>query len=145
MNESAPESEFAYVCWPYSRPGRGLTGSQGQHSYLVRLTELGITPLSECTVLSSNYSAMNDHLNASTGKLTHDLFASQPNCRQRILVVEEEGNIRQLNAEVLIDAGYQVDVRDQRKMTSPIALRIFGVGLITRRISRRYYRNISRR
>lgn len=88
---------------------------------------------------------MNDHLNASTGKLTHDLFASQPNCRQRILVVEEEGNIRQLNAEVLIDAGYQVDVRDQRKMTSPIALRIFGVGLITRRISRRYYRNISRR
>ena len=31
---------------------------------------------------------------------------------QRILVVEETGDIRQLNAEVLIDAGYQVEVAE---------------------------------
>ena len=33
----------------------------------------------------------------------------QPSLRQRILVVEEENDLRQLNAEVLMDAGYQVD------------------------------------
>ena len=37
---------------------------------------------------------------------------SQPGSGQRILVVEEEGDIRQLNAEVLIDAGYQVDAAE---------------------------------
>jgi DNA-binding NtrC family response regulator len=36
----------------------------------------------------------------------------QPNSRQRILVVEEAHDIRQLNAEVLMDAGYQVDVTE---------------------------------
>ena len=45
-------------------------------------------------------------------KPTHEVFPSQPKCGQRILVVEEEGDIRQLNAEVLIDADYQVDVAE---------------------------------
>jgi two-component system alkaline phosphatase synthesis response regulator PhoP len=31
---------------------------------------------------------------------------------QRILVVEDEGDLRQLNAEVLMDSGYQVDVAE---------------------------------
>jgi DNA-binding NtrC family response regulator len=37
-------------------------------------------------------------------------FQDQPNYRHRILVVEDEHNLRQLTAEVLIDAGYHVDV-----------------------------------
>jgi len=35
---------------------------------------------------------------------------SQPSFRQRILVVEDERDLRQITAEVLIDAGYHVDV-----------------------------------
>jgi len=35
---------------------------------------------------------------------------NQPTSWQRILVVEDEQDLRQLTAEVLIDAGYQVDV-----------------------------------
>jgi DNA-binding response OmpR family regulator len=35
---------------------------------------------------------------------------NQPNSCKRILVVEDEQDLRQLTAEVLIDAGYQVDV-----------------------------------
>jgi len=34
----------------------------------------------------------------------------QPNSQQRILVVEDECDLRQLTAEVLIDAGYKVEV-----------------------------------
>jgi len=37
---------------------------------------------------------------------------NQPIARQRILVVEDECDLRQLNAEVLIEAGYQVDVAE---------------------------------
>jgi CheY-like chemotaxis protein len=36
----------------------------------------------------------------------------QPNSHQRILVVEDEHDLRQSTAEVLIDAGYQVDVAE---------------------------------
>ena len=39
-------------------------------------------------------------------------FQNQPNSCQRILVVEDEQDLRQLTAEVLIDAGYQVDVAE---------------------------------
>ena len=55
---------------------------------------------------------MNDHLSALTGKLTHEFIPSLRKCGQRILVVEQEADIRQLNKEVLIDAGYQVDVAE---------------------------------
>jgi DNA-binding response OmpR family regulator len=37
---------------------------------------------------------------------------NQPNSRQCILVVEDEQDLRQLTAEVLIDAGYQVEVAE---------------------------------
>ena len=37
---------------------------------------------------------------------------SLTNSHQRILVVEDEQDLRQLTAEVLIDAGYQVDVAE---------------------------------
>ena len=37
---------------------------------------------------------------------------NQPNSDQRILVVEDERDLRQITAEVLIDAGYQVDVAE---------------------------------
>jgi DNA-binding response OmpR family regulator len=40
------------------------------------------------------------------------LLQTQPYPGQRILVVEEAHDIRQLNAEVLIDAGYQVEVAE---------------------------------
>ena len=38
------------------------------------------------------------------------MIPASPN--QRILIVAEEGDLRQLNAEVLIDAGYKVDMAD---------------------------------
>lgn len=37
---------------------------------------------------------------------------NQPHSCQRILVVEDEQDLRQLTAEVLIDAGFQVDVAE---------------------------------
>jgi PleD family two-component response regulator len=37
---------------------------------------------------------------------------NQPNSGQRVVVVEDEHDLRQLTAEVLIDAGYQVDVAE---------------------------------
>ena len=55
---------------------------------------------------------MNEHITTPPGKPTHEFIPSQSGCGQRILVVEEEGDIRQLNAEVLVDAGYQVDVAE---------------------------------
>ena len=39
-----------------------------------------------------------------------ELAQNQTNSRQRILSVEDEQDLRQLTAEVLIDAGYQVDL-----------------------------------
>ena len=39
-------------------------------------------------------------------------FPGQPNPDQRILVVEDERDLRQITAEVLIDAGYHVDVAE---------------------------------
>jgi DNA-binding NtrC family response regulator len=53
---------------------------------------------------------MNDHIRTTTEESPSEFLPGQPNCRRRILVVEQEGDIRQLNAEVLIDAGYQVDL-----------------------------------
>jgi DNA-binding response OmpR family regulator len=41
-----------------------------------------------------------------------DDLGFEPSQRQRILVVEDESDLRQLNTDVLIDAGYQVDVAD---------------------------------
>lgn len=55
---------------------------------------------------------MNELPSTPTGKSPGEFLPSQPNCRQRVLVVEEEGDIRQLNAEVLIDAGYEVEVAE---------------------------------
>jgi DNA-binding response OmpR family regulator len=40
------------------------------------------------------------------------LLQTRPNPSQRILVVEEAEDIRQLNAEVLTDAGYEVDAAE---------------------------------
>jgi DNA-binding response OmpR family regulator len=45
-------------------------------------------------------------VNDSAGEPPQD----EPNSHQRILVVEDEGDLRQLTAEVLVDGGYQVDV-----------------------------------
>ncbi len=48
----------------------------------------------------------------ATSNFRTDYFGLKPGQNQRILVVEDESDLRQLNAEVLIDAGYQVDVAD---------------------------------
>jgi DNA-binding response OmpR family regulator len=45
-------------------------------------------------------------------KPTRTVLKRRPNLRQRILVVEDEADIRRLNAEVLICSGYQVDVAE---------------------------------
>jgi len=53
-----------------------------------------------------------------------------PTCsRQSILMVEEAGDLRQLNAEVLIDAGYQVDVTEDIA-TAWTALQLYRYGLL---------------
>jgi len=50
---------------------------------------------------------------------------------QRILVVEEERDLRQLNAEVLVDAGYAIDVaEDGEAAWTALQLRRYGL-LIT--------------
>ena len=41
-----------------------------------------------------------------------DDLGFEPSPSQRVLVVEDESDRRQLNTDVLIDAGYQVDVAD---------------------------------
>jgi DNA-binding NtrC family response regulator len=46
------------------------------------------------------------------GETAGGMFHSQSDSGQRILVVEEAEDIRQLNAEVLVDAGYQVDAAE---------------------------------
>jgi len=55
---------------------------------------------------------MNEHNLPLAGNPVGEFPTRQPNFRRRILVVEEEGDIRQLNAEVLMDAGYQVEVAE---------------------------------
>jgi DNA-binding NtrC family response regulator len=55
---------------------------------------------------------MDEFNNPPEGKPETDSRQSQPSFHQHILVVEEEGDLRQLNAEVLADAGYQVEVAE---------------------------------
>ena len=56
-------------------------------------------------------------------------FHRQSNSRQRILVVEDEQDLRQLTAEVLIDDGYQVDVAEDGA-TAWTALQIYQYDLL---------------
>jgi len=52
-----------------------------------------------------------NHLSQISWPATKD-FQSAPRPAHRILVVDDEPLIRQLNTEILLDAGYQVDVAD---------------------------------
>ncbi len=49
---------------------------------------------------------------SSAGEPDDSLLQTQPNSSRRILVVQAADDLRQLNAEVLVDAGYQVDVAE---------------------------------
>ncbi len=55
---------------------------------------------------------MTNHFFASAAGTAGGSLQSQPNPDQRILVVEEAEDLRQLNAEVLLDAGFQVDAAE---------------------------------
>jgi DNA-binding NtrC family response regulator len=55
---------------------------------------------------------MNDVNRPSAGNPAAEFLSSQPDCRQRILVVENAEDLRQLNAEMLLDAGYEVEVAE---------------------------------
>ena len=55
---------------------------------------------------------MNEHYHPPAVELAGEFAQSESNPRRRILVVEDEGDLRQLNAEVLMDAGYQVKVAE---------------------------------
>ena len=46
------------------------------------------------------------------GDVAVEFPLSQPDYRQRILVLEDAEDIRQLNAEILMDAGYEVGVAE---------------------------------
>jgi DNA-binding NtrC family response regulator len=56
-------------------------------------------------------------------------FQDQPGVRQCILVVEEVCDLRQLNAEALMDAGYQVNVTED-VATAWAALQIYRYNLL---------------
>ena len=56
-------------------------------------------------------------------------FHRQSNSRQRILVVEDERDLRQITAEWLTDAGYQVDVAEDGA-TAWTALQIYQYDLL---------------
>lgn len=60
----------------------------------------------------STCAAMIDRINTPTEELTSEFLRSPPIYHQRILVVDQKCDILQLNAEALIDAGYQVNVAD---------------------------------
>ena len=53
---------------------------------------------------------MNEFSSPSAGSPAADIFPSPPNFRQRILVVEDAEDLRQLNGEMLMDAGYAVEL-----------------------------------
>jgi len=55
---------------------------------------------------------MNESSNPPTGPANQACLPGQPRQPQHILVVEAEGDLRQLTAEVLADAGYQVDLAE---------------------------------
>jgi len=55
---------------------------------------------------------MKEYEISPAGAAVGALLQAQPDSVQRILVVEDGDDIRQLNAEVLIDAGYQVKVAE---------------------------------
>jgi CheY-like chemotaxis protein len=73
---------------------------------------LGETPDGKCAAVRFNYAVMNEHHHTPAGELAGEFFQSEANLRQHILVVEEADDLRQLNAEVLMDAAYQVEVAE---------------------------------
>jgi len=64
-----------------------------------------------------------------TEDLANASFLSQSGMCERILVVEEASDLRQLNAEVLIDAGHQVDVAED-VATAWVALQLHRYDLL---------------
>jgi len=55
---------------------------------------------------------MKDEQLAPAGKPTANLSPRRSKSLQRIMVVEKKNDLRQLNAEVLVDAGYQVELAE---------------------------------
>lgn len=56
------------------------------------------------------YADMKNNTISQTGEAVCAPLQREPNPPQRILVVDDEPNIRQLSTEVLIQSGYEVDV-----------------------------------
>jgi two-component system alkaline phosphatase synthesis response regulator PhoP len=65
----------------------------------------------------------------SAGNPADRLTVSQPGFPQRILVVEEESNLRQFNAEVLTCSGYHVDAAEDGAVAWD-ALQLNNYGLV---------------
>jgi len=55
---------------------------------------------------------MKDEQLAPAGKPTANLSPRRSKSLQRIMVVEKKNDLRQLNAEVLVDAGYEVELAE---------------------------------
>ena len=55
---------------------------------------------------------MKDEPPAPAGKTTANLSPRRSKSLQRIMVVEKKNDLRQLNAEVLVDAGYEVELAE---------------------------------
>ena len=55
---------------------------------------------------------MTAKLNSQAGESASESNQPKPNLRQRILVVEDDADIRQLNAKVLACSGYHVDAAE---------------------------------
>lgn len=58
---------------------------------------------------------MNEFNNPPAANPVGELFQNRPNRLQRILVVEEESDLRQLNADLLLDAGYEIEIAEDGK------------------------------
>jgi CheY-like chemotaxis protein len=73
---------------------------------------IGRTPHSTHVSFTDIISLMRGKRKANATDLSAASVRRQPNPRQRILVVEDDSEIRQVNTEVLIYSGYQVDAAE---------------------------------
>ena len=80
------------------------------HSSETGFRELGETPHGASPGIWFTYILMNDFTCPPAGNPAADILPSQPDFHRRILVVVAAEDLRQLNAEILMGAGYEVEL-----------------------------------
>ena len=105
-NSSACAQEQGYLFSLQSE--NSSKGARHEHAHRAS----GYTPWRISGVLAYLYLVMIEFLRPSAENPVNEFLRGQPGFRQCILVVEDEGDLRQLNAEMLVEAGYQVEVAE---------------------------------